>query len=249
MNARTRMIAFGAMAFAGTATAVFALYAWRCSRTSHVGESLEKRFVQTTASTIATRNIVTVPRRPGRSFAEAQNQWPENGRERAQAMHERLERVTKTINRACGTELLIMLGETGRGGQATGTGIVRIDFTLLWRLSEDGLAVLIAHEFAHELLGHSHDLAMLHRLPARRPARMQQLRELERQADAMAGRILARTEYSPRAFTELLAPAMDTEWCDPQIRTYYPNQDRLDTLLEAYAGQGAGNASEGDGLK
>ena len=155
------------------------------------------------------------------ALTEGRAQWPKDGKAQAEALAARVEQAGAAINAACGTELRVLLNETGRGGMATGTGIVYVDFSLVWRLREDALAVLVAHEFAHEVLGHAEQLARLHYEGAGNPSYFQQVRGLERQADQYAGSILARTKYDPGAFKELLALGNDTEWSDPRLRSYY----------------------------
>ena len=177
---------------------------------------------------------------PGAAMAKAQAPLPQGGKEQAQALADRIDRVGSAINTACGTEIRILLNETGRGGMATGEGVVYVDFSMVWRLSEDALAVLVAHEFAHEVLGHAEQLNRLHYEGTGNPSYVQQVRGLEKQADQYAGRILARTDYDPVAFKELLALGHDTEWADPLLRSYYPNRDRIKTVMESYQAERAG---------
>jgi hypothetical protein len=177
----------------------------------------------------------TIPEIESRSGIESSvSQWPDDPRARAMAMHERLLRVADVLNQASGRDITVRFNQTGRGGLATGEGTVYVDFALVWRVSEDALAALLAHEYAHELLGHSAEMKRLQYFYLREPNRMQRLREIERQADAYAGRLLAETDYEPKAFRDLLDLAQDTEWADPQMRTYYPNDKRIKTLMESY---------------
>ena len=167
-------------------------------------------------------------------LAQSRSQWPADKRERVKALNDRVERVTKSLNDACGTNIVVMLSETGRGGEATGTGTVFVDFSIVWRISEDALAALLAHEFGHEVLGHAREWANLKYYSPSLPSRLQQLCELEQKADAFAGQALSRTAYSVNGFKELMALAQDTEWADPEIRAYYPNIDRYRTVSENY---------------
>ena len=171
---------------------------------------------------------------PAAALARARGQWPQDGRQQARALADRIDQVGAALNAACGTEIRILLNETGRGGMATGDGVVYVDFSMVWRLSEDALAVLVAHEFAHEVLGHAEQLARLHYGGTGNPSYVQQLRGLERQADRYAGRILARTDYDPDGFKELLALGHNTEWADPLLRSYYPDRERIKTLMKNY---------------
>jgi len=63
----------------------------------------------------------------------------------------RLQRTASSVNQVLGTSFVAALGETGYGGESHGTGLVSIDFSLLCRLDDGALAVLVAHEFAHEM--------------------------------------------------------------------------------------------------
>lgn len=184
---------------------------------------------------------------PQKPAVEDSNQ--PDGVEQAKAIRERLDRVAEIANRLCQSDITVMLSETGRGGMATGVGIVRIDFTVASKISEDALAGLIAHEFAHEVLGHVQELTFLGPQNRRLPSRMQQMRELERRADAFAGWVLAQTDYDPNAFEELLKLGPDTAWVDPLMRSYYPTHDRMRVLLESYesaksGGQAADRTSQ-----
>ena len=180
---------------------------------------------------------------PGAALARARGQWPQDGRQQARALADRIDQVGAALNAACGTEIRILLNETGRGGMATGDGVVYVDFSMVWRLSEDALAVLAAHEFAHEVLGHAEQLNRLHYEGTGNPSYVQQVRGLERQADQYAGRILARTDYDPAGFRELLALGHDTEWADPLLRSYYPNRERIRAVMESYRSERAGQGS------
>jgi len=177
---------------------------------------------------------------PAATLAKARQQWPEDGKERAQALADRVDQISAAVNAACGTDIRILLNETGRGGMATGEGVVYLDFSMVWRLSEDALAVLVAHEFAHEVLGHAEQLNRLHRQGTGNRSYVQQVRGLEERADEYAGRILARTGHDPAGFRELLALGHDTEWADPLLRSYYPNRERIKTVMESYQAERAG---------
>ena len=105
--------------------------------------------------------------------------------------------------------------------------------SLLWRLSEDALAALIAHEIAHEALGHKDRFERLEKEQGQ-PGYALRLRAIELAADTFAGRLLARTGYDPDGFGELLGHVRSTEWETPLVRQYYPHVQRLSAFQDGY---------------
>ena len=165
------------------------------------------------------------------------DQWPSSGKDRALAMTDRLERVAERINAAGGSHCVVMLGQTGRVAVTGRNGIITVDTTALWRLSEEALAALLAHEIAHEVLGHEQQRELLEKDQGQ-PGYAQRVREMELAADEQAGRILARTGYGPRGFGEVLRYARSTEWEPPLVRQYYPHASRQAAFSGAFEREG-----------
>lgn len=162
----------------------------------------------------------------GASLASSVQQWPTDPHERMLAMTGRLDRVATALNEAGGTQILVVLGQTDRVAFSQGSGIITVDFSFLWRLSEDALAVLIAHEFGHEVLNHQERLELLDKEKGQ-SGYVQRLRAIESEADEFAGRLVALTEYRPTGMGELLRHVQSTAWENPLVRTYYPHPTRV----------------------
>ncbi len=164
---------------------------------------------------------------------QAAGQWQDGDRRRPEAVQQRLERVVQAVNGALGTGYVAVLGHSGFGGSAEGGGMVTVDFDLFWRLGEDAAAALVAHEFAHELLGHRARLKQL-RGSGHASQRDVRTRRMELEADEWAGRAIGATEYQPSGFSELLSHLRNTLREDPLHRHYVPHQGRLAAFQRGY---------------
>jgi len=174
-------------------------------------------------------------------------QWPASPAERMRAMSSRLARVADALNAVAGRHYVVMLGQTDRVAESQGNGIIVVDTAMMWRLSEDALACLLAHEFAHELLGHREQFERLRRQP-NESGYAQQLQNIELAADTLGGRLLARTSYSPEGYAELLRQVRSARWESVLTRQYYPHPRRIAAFrsgfdLERRSGKGVGSAS------
>lgn len=163
--------------------------------------------------------------RPGQAIRSSAAQWPSSPQEQAAAMTGRLERVVEAVAQAAGSPCIPRLGLTGRGAVANGDGTITVDTATLWRLSEDALAALVAHEMAHDSLGHA---SLFKRLESEknRPGYAQQMRNLEMAADEAAGRFLARTPYALSGVNEWLRQTRSTEPEAEAIYRYYSQMQR-----------------------
>lgn len=180
---------------------------------------------------------------PARDDEEPGEADPAPGFVSPQAVVDRLNRTMDAVNETLGTSYVVTLGETGLGGVAEGRGMVVVDFSLFAAVSEGALTALVAHEFAHELLGHN-DTGALPGGAASLPA--QAKRDREAAADEYAGFVLGRRGFSEAAFEELLEGARDTAWETPMDRTYYPHHQRLAAFTRGY--QSGASARMADGV-
>lgn len=171
--------------------------------------------------------------RPADEIRASAMQWPQSPQEQTLAMTDRLDRVVVAVNRAASSDYVVRLGQTGRAAMANDDGTITVDANMLWRLSEDALAALIAHETAHETLGHA---AQFKRLETQQgqPGYAQQVRALELAADEMAGRLLARTPYGLSGVRELLRQTGSTAWEPTPVRQYYPPTRRWAAYEQAF---------------
>lgn len=170
---------------------------------------------------------------PREDLEAAASQWPASPKARMESMSERLLRVSDAINAAAGSHCVVMLGQTHRAALSHGDGRITLDTTMLWRLSEDALAALIAHEVAHEALGHHYQFERLAKEKGQ-PGAAQRERALELAADEYAGRLIARAGYRPEGFSELLRHVRSTDWETPLVRQYYPHVRRATAFQQAY---------------
>lgn len=135
------------------------------------------------------------------AIAGSVSQWPDEPERRMEAMASRLDRVVKAVGTATGTHCIPRIGATDRGVIVGEDGTVEVDATVLWSLDEEGLAALVAHEVAHNILGHKTDMERI-----RKDREMgllgsaQRERLLEIAADEFAGRIVAKLHYPPDGF-------------------------------------------------
>jgi len=160
-------------------------------------------------------------------------QWPTSPQDRMNRMSSRLARVADILCVAAGRQYVVMLGQTDGVAESHGNGMIVIDVGILWRLSEDALACLLAHEFGHEVLDHRPQLQQL-QLQSGQAGYAQRMRNIELAADEFAGRLIARTSYSPDAYSELLRHVRSTNWESELTRQYYPHPKRMAAFKNSY---------------
>jgi hypothetical protein len=152
------------------------------------------------------------------------------------AMADRLDRVVKRVNAAADTHCIVRLGETGHAAVSNGDGTITLDTTILWRLSEEGLAALVAHEVGHEALGHKaeRDRTVNTEQVRDAPGPAIREREIELAADEFAGRVVAKAGYSPSGMAEILNQVNCPDWQSPLIRRYVSREQRIAAFQRAF---------------
>jgi hypothetical protein len=141
----------------------------------------------------------------------------------------RLQRTASSVNQVLGTSFVAALGETGYGGASYGMGLVSIDFSLLCRLDDGALTVLVAHEFAHEMS------VVTGRTP--QPIGSASVTvERETAADETAGRVAASLGCAVDTFDELVeaTDVLHSGVASPAIRR--TREMRLEAFRRGYHG-------------
>lgn len=104
---------------------------------------------------------------------------------------DRLNRITERINRACRASYVVVLGA---GESSVVGGTITVDYTLFDRLSDDGVAVLVAEAIVAKSIPPSHSQV---------PAQTNTERVIL-QADETAGGYVVKAGFSSAGFTEWL---------------------------------------------
>lgn len=142
---------------------------------------------------------------PSSNVEASMAQWPRDPAAQMRAMHERLERVCQAISQAAGTAFVPRLEQTGRGAVLHQDGTVSVDPTALWRLSEDGLAALLARAAAEAALDSGASPASSGRGSRQvgHPAATLPNRGEVLAIDESAGRIARQAGFGPEGLSEL----------------------------------------------
>ncbi len=147
-----------------------------------------------------------------------------------------LDKIVKYLNYLYGINVSLVLAPNPYKAFATGNRIVYLDPVVAEENPPEAIFGLLAHEWAHEALGH---------IPARFLssflnggdiiASNVEAQEKEREADYYAGRALALAGIEPGPFIELIKRYnKETDFMHPYLRTHPPTEERIRMVLKGY---------------
>lgn len=141
-----------------------------------------------------------------------------------------LKRITAALPHPIATKFSVSILDTGNPIAFTpGGGFILISVGLIDHLKREGEFIFVlAHEIAHEVLGHTASESFYSKDPAARQA-------LEYQADQLAAEIVSRLGYDPALSLSALKDGYEG-LSEEQYSTVYPTQEaRTDALVHFLA--------------
>lgn len=149
---------------------------------------------------------------------------------------EQLQDITNKLNYIYGANIMVQIYPTPLGAMATGQGLVFIDPSFVQNENYEAIFGVLAHEWAHEVLGHIPQVFLQQWMSGNNVYEtnlFNQQKELE--ADYYAGRSLKMYNLPLQPFLDLLIrfnQAMD--YTHPYLRSHPSTQERVQAVTNGY---------------
>ncbi len=149
---------------------------------------------------------------------------------------EQLQDITNKLNYIYGANIMVQIYPTPLGAMATGQGLVFIDPSFVQNENYEAIFGVLAHEWAHEVLGHIPQVFLQQWMSGNNVYEtnlFNQQKELE--ADYYAGRALKMYNLPLQPFLDLLIrfnQAMD--YTHPYLRSHPSTQERVQAVTNGY---------------
>ncbi|MFN4219424.1 MAG: M48 family metalloprotease [bacterium] len=149
---------------------------------------------------------------------------------------EQVQDIANKLNYIYGASIMVQIYPTPLGGMATGQGLVFIDPSFLENESYEAIFGVLAHEWAHEVLGHIPQVFLQQWMSGNNVFEtniFNQQKELE--ADYYAGRALKMYNLPLQPFLNLLIKYnVNADYTHPYLRSHPSTQERIQAATNGY---------------